>query len=149
MPRRWRGSTSYLQIVASLVFIGAGAGSTFVALTSASLAEVAPADAGAASGLVNVSQQIGAALGLAVLVTVFGSLTGHAQLQSGTGSTASRSQVVHALDTVFGVGALFTLAALVTVLIGIRGAGAKSAAPVLSVESDDEFVEPMLEPIEA
>ena len=81
-------STSYLQIVVSLVLIGAGSGISFVALTSASLAEVAPGDAGAASGLVNVSQQIGAALGLAVLVTIFDALTGHAQLQSGTGSSA-------------------------------------------------------------
>ena len=62
---------SYLQIVVSLVLIGAGSGTAFVALTSASLAEVARSDAGAASGLVNVSQQIGAALGLAVLVTIF------------------------------------------------------------------------------
>ena len=50
-----------------------------MSLTSASLADVAPEDAGAASGLVNVSQQLGAALGLAVLVTVFGVVTGHAQ----------------------------------------------------------------------
>jgi MFS family permease len=113
--------TGYLQIVVSLVLIGAGSGTSFVALTAASLAEVAPGDAGAASGLVNVSQQIGAALGLAVLVTIFDALDGHVQLQPGTGSSVHAAGVIHALDAVFGVGALFALAALVTVVVGIQG----------------------------
>ena len=72
----------YGQIVVSMVLIGAGMGISFVSLTSASLADVAPEDAGAASGLVNVSQQLGGALGLAVLVTAFDAVTGHAQLGS-------------------------------------------------------------------
>ena len=75
--------TPYSQIVVSLVLIGAGSGMTLVALTSASLADVEPEIAGAASGLVNVSQQLGAAVGLAVLVTVFNSLAGHGQLVPG------------------------------------------------------------------
>ena len=93
-------------------------GTAFVALTSASLAEVAKNDAGAASGLVNVSQQIGAALGLAVLVTVFEALTGHVQLRTGMGTSTAAVTVVHALDAVFGIGALFAVAGLVTVLVG-------------------------------
>ena len=55
-------------------------------LTTAGLAGVEPADAGAASGLVNVTQQVGAALGLAVLVTVLGAAAGHAQLKAGPAS---------------------------------------------------------------
>ncbi len=109
-------STSYLQIVASLVLIGAGSGMTFVSLTNASLHEVEPATAGAASGLVNVSQQLGAAVGLAVLVTAFNALAGKAQLTAGAGASA----IVHPLDDIFGVAALFTLGALATVLTGIR-----------------------------
>ena len=61
---------------------------TLVALTSASLADVEPDIAGAASGLVNVSQQLGAAVGLAVLVTIFNSLAGHGRLVPG--ATAQR-----------------------------------------------------------
>ena len=129
----------------SLVLIGAGSGTTFVALTSASLADVAPGDAGAASGLVNVSQQIGAALGLAVLVTAFDALTGHAGLETGTGSTAAQATVVHAIDAVFAMGALFTMAALVTVLVGIRVRPAGTTAPAPSRAGDDELGEPLLE----
>ncbi len=137
--------TSYLQIVASLVLIGAGSGIAFVALTSASLAEVAPADAGAASGLVNVSQQIGAALGLAVLVTIFDALTSHAQLHSGTGTSAHAANVVHAIDVVFGLGAVFGLAALVTVLVGIKVAHV-APSPAVPTHSPDPGIE-MAEPL--
>jgi len=131
--------TGYLQIVVSLVLIGAGSGTTFVALTSASLAEVAPDDAGAASGLVNVSQQIGAALGLAVLVTIFDALSGHGQLQHGTGSSAHLATVVHALDVVFGFGALFALAALVMVLVGIESTRSDPAVSTTPPEGSEEM----------
>jgi MFS family permease len=109
-------STSYFQIVVSLVLIGAGSGMTFVSLTTASLADVEPDVAGAASGLVNVSQQIGAAVGLAVLVTAFNSLAGHVQIASGVDS----AHIVHSFDLIFGASALFSLASLVTVLAGVR-----------------------------
>ena len=135
--------TSYLQIVLSLVLIGAGSGTSFVALTSASLAEVDPGDAGAASGLVNVSQQIGAALGLAVLVTIFDALTGHAQLQPGTGSSAHAATVVHALDAVFGFGALFALAALATVVVGIQRPRTEAAPVTLAPEGAEDVVRPL------
>jgi EmrB/QacA subfamily drug resistance transporter len=116
LATRVGAGSSYLQIVGCLVLIGAGSGLTFVALTSASLAEVEPGIAGAASGLVNVSQQLGAAVGLAVLVTVFNAVSGHAALVPGAGAHA----VVHSLHVIFAVAALFALAALVTIAAGVR-----------------------------
>ena len=65
--------SGYLALLAPLVIFGAGNGLAFVPLTTAALDGVDPRDAGAASGLVNVMQQLGGSLGLAVLVTVFGS----------------------------------------------------------------------------
>ena len=56
-----------------LLLFGIGNGLAFVPLTTAALDGVEAKDAGAASGLVNVMQQVGGSLGLAVLVTVFGS----------------------------------------------------------------------------
>ena len=64
--------SAYGALVGPLLMFGLGNGLAFVPLTTAALDGVAPADAGAASGLVNVMQQVGGALGLAVLVTVFG-----------------------------------------------------------------------------
>ena len=46
-----------------------GMGMTFVPLTLVATAGVEPADAGLASGVFNTSQQVGGALGLAILAT--------------------------------------------------------------------------------
>ena len=131
---RGRGSP-YSQIVLCLVLIGAGSGMTLVALTSASLADVEPDIAGAASGLVNVSQQLGAAVGLAVLVTIFNSLAGHGRLVPGATTSAS----VHSLDDVFAVAALFAVGALATVVFGVRRPSevrAQAPEPVQSLEHE-------------
>ena len=117
LSTRLHAGASYGQIVICLVLLGLGSGTSLVSLTSASLAGVEPADAGAASGLVNVMQQIGAALGLAVLVTVLDATSGRSQLGVGVGATAS---LVHGLDVTFAVAALFALAALVLVATLVR-----------------------------
>src|SRR5579863_4079238 len=108
---------SYLRILVSLVLLGLGSGTALVPLTTAGLSGVEPGEAGAASGLVNVTQQMGAALGLAVLVTVLSATAGHAQLKAGVTSTTA---LVHGLDVTFGVAALFGLAALAMVSLLVR-----------------------------
>ena len=109
--------TSYPQILMGLVLLGLGSGTSLVSLTTAALADVAPEDAGAASGVVNLIQQVGAALGLAVLVTVMDAATGRARLRPGGGGPTA---VVHGLDVTFGAAALFAAAALVMVAALIR-----------------------------
>jgi EmrB/QacA subfamily drug resistance transporter len=115
--------SSYLTILASLLLFGAGNGLSFVTLTSASLAGVAGADAGAASGLVNVTQQLGGTVGVAVLVTVFGSAAKHAAAHplAGASQMAQVNQAfVYAADRAFIAGTLFLLAAMVLVAAVIR-----------------------------
>ena len=63
-----------------LLIMGVGMGAAFTPLTTAGIAGVAPADAGAASGLVNVAHQLGGAIGVAVLVTVFEGAGGEGDL---------------------------------------------------------------------
>ena len=103
-------STPYSQLLLSLILIGAGMGLSFVSLTTAALHGVDPADAGAASGLVNVAQQLGAALGLAVLVSVFN------RVHAGPGSILS----IHGLHITFAVAAGFALAALLVIALVVR-----------------------------
>jgi MFS family permease len=50
--------------------IGLGIGTAFMPLLTMAMADVPPADAGLGSGITNVSQQLGGALGLAVLSTI-------------------------------------------------------------------------------
>jgi EmrB/QacA subfamily drug resistance transporter len=129
---------SYSQVFVLLVLMGFGSGTALVPMTSAGLAGVAPGDAGAASGLVNVTQQVGAALGLAVLVTVLSGAAGHAQLKAGVGATTS---LVHGLDLTFGVAALFGIAALVMVALLVRLPAADADAATRPVQSESEEFE--------
>ncbi|MFL5940870.1 MAG: DHA2 family efflux MFS transporter permease subunit, partial [Gaiellaceae bacterium] len=62
---------SYLgDLLPGFLLIGFGIGFSFVPISIAALAGVQAAEAGLASGLINTSQQIGGALGLAVLSTI-------------------------------------------------------------------------------
>ena len=63
-------------IAVPLMLLGAGVGPAFIPLTAAGIAGVAAEDAGAASGLVNVSHQLGGSVGVAVMVTVFAGADG-------------------------------------------------------------------------
>lgn len=63
-------STSYLGVLGPLAAIGIGMGTAFVPLTLTAVAGVEPGLAGLASALLNTGQQIGGAVGLAVLSTI-------------------------------------------------------------------------------
>jgi EmrB/QacA subfamily drug resistance transporter len=131
-------STSYGQLLVSLILIGAGMGLSFVSLTTGALVGVAPADAGAASGLINVAQQLGAALGLAVLVTVFDSVTTLSRSSglSAAGAESARTALTHGMDITFGVGGAFALAALTVVATLVRSPARK---PELVPEAELEM----------
>jgi EmrB/QacA subfamily drug resistance transporter len=127
---------SYPRILVGLVLVGLGSGTALVPLTTAGLSGVEPGDAGAASGLVNVMQQVGAALGLAVLVTVLSAAARHAQLQAGAGGT---SALVHGLDVTFGVAALFGLLAFVMVGFLVRMPATARDGAVGTERAREEF----------
>jgi EmrB/QacA subfamily drug resistance transporter len=62
--------TYLADLLPGFLLIGVGLGFAFVPVSIAALAGVTGKDAGLASGLINTSQQIGGALGLAILTTV-------------------------------------------------------------------------------
>jgi EmrB/QacA subfamily drug resistance transporter len=101
-------SSDYLSgVLGPMLLLGAGMGVAFVPLTMASLAGVRPQESGAASSMVNVTQQVGGSLGLAILVTAY--------------STAIKHQsVVHAMGSAFTLAAIFDLIALLIVVVIIR-----------------------------
>jgi EmrB/QacA subfamily drug resistance transporter len=75
---------SYLgDLLPGFLLVGFGIGFAFVPISIAALAGVQSAEAGLASGLINTSQQIGGALGIAALSTIASSRTDSA-LAGGT-----------------------------------------------------------------
>ncbi|WP_433572648.1 MFS transporter [Streptomyces sp. CA-251247] len=65
-------STYLGSILGPMLIFSLGMGMQFVSLTLMAVSGVAPAETGAASGLLNATQQVGGSLGLSILVTVFG-----------------------------------------------------------------------------
>jgi EmrB/QacA subfamily drug resistance transporter len=116
-------ATGYLPgVVGPMILFGAGMGLAFVPLTTASLAGVRPADAGAAASMVNVTQQVGGALGLAVLVSVFGAASaGRAGSGGGTTATGAHEMLVHGMASAFTVATGFDAVALL-ILAGAAAA---------------------------
>ena len=106
-----------------MMLLGIGMGLVFVPLTTASLAGVAPADSGAASSMVNVMQQVGGALGLAVLVAVFGTASRNAAGHPLPGLTAAaqgQHVLAHGMAAAFGLAAIFNVASLLVIVALIR-----------------------------
>ena len=101
--------TAYFpHLFAAVLLVGLGAATAFTPLLTMALANVPASDAGIGSGIVNVSQQVSAALSVAVLGAV----------SSGRSATllAHGSSVLNALDG--GYRLAFTIA-LTSVLLGL------------------------------
>ena len=69
------GGSYVADLLPGFLLIGVGLGFSFVPISIAALAGVEPAEAGLASGLINTSQQIGGAIGIAALSTIATSRT--------------------------------------------------------------------------
>ncbi len=132
---RLSGSSTYLEVLLPVVLFGAGNGLAIVSLTSSSLAGVRREDAGAASGLVNVMQQAGGALGLAVLVSVFGSAGRVVGAQS---PLAARAAFVTGADHAFAASTVFVGATVLILAVAIRGR--RAAARVAAAADLPEWV---------
>lgn len=105
-------ASDYFSAVAlPMALLGIGQGLTLSPLTVAGVAGVAAEDAGAASGLVNVSHQLGGSLGLALLVLVFAGSNGQRGL--------ARADLAHRVACSLGAGAVLLLLALLVVLLCI------------------------------
>jgi len=111
-------------VLGPMLLLGAGMGVAFVPLTMASLAGVRPQDSGAASSMVNVTQQVGGSLGLAILVTAFATATRNAigppSARLTSLAQAHQQVIVHGMATAFTLAAVFDVLALLIVLVVIR-----------------------------
>ncbi|MEU6544772.1 MFS transporter [Streptomyces sp. NPDC046859] len=65
-------STYLGSVLGPMLVFSLGMGMEFVSLTLMALSDVTPEETGAASGLLNATQQVGGSLGLSILVTMYG-----------------------------------------------------------------------------
>src|SRR5215217_6188610 len=133
-------SGSLTGILGPMLLFGLGMGLLFVPLTIIAVSGVAPHEAGAASSLLNVTQQVGGSLGLSILVTVFGTASRNeaasqvARLlqsaspedqarfrQTGQLPAALADQVLaHGISTAFQLAVVFAALALAIALAVVR-----------------------------
>ncbi|MFJ9634305.1 MFS transporter [Streptomyces sp. NPDC101175] len=127
-------------VLGPMLVFGFGMGLNFVTLTITAVSGVAPNEAGAASALLNATQQVGGSLGLSILTTVFGSASrdeakkqlpkfltdGSAEQKAEFGKTHQlpapwgHDVLAHGISTAFVPAAAMAVLALVTAWLVIR-----------------------------
>jgi len=109
-------ATAYAPgVLVPMLLFGLGAGFTMVPLSLTILAGVRPEESGAASGTLQTMQQVGGALGTAVLLTVFSSATRH----PAPGESA-HTLFAHGVSAAMGVGAGLVTVALAVIVTLVR-----------------------------
>ena len=105
------------DILGPELLAAAGLGFAFVPVTIAAVAGVSDQDSGLASGLINTSQQVGGALGLAILAAV-----------ANAAGTATPHTLTEGFQNAFLVGAGIAVLGAVLAAVLIRGADAQELA---------------------
>jgi EmrB/QacA subfamily drug resistance transporter len=105
-----------VDLLPGFLLVGVGLGFSFVPVSIAALAGVQPMEAGLASGLINTTQQIGGALGVAVMTSIFTSVSEDA-IKDGT---APLQAAVDGYSLAFWAGAVFAVISVIVTLVVVR-----------------------------
>jgi EmrB/QacA subfamily drug resistance transporter len=108
--------TYVLDVLPSMLMLGLGGAISFNPLLLAAMSDVDPTESGLASGIVNTSQMMGGALGLAVLASLAASRTSSLEA-AGRDAAAALNGGYH---LAFAIGTAFALAAVGLTLALIR-----------------------------
>ena len=121
------GGSYVTDLLPGFLLIAVGLGFSFVSISIAALAGVRHADAGLASGLFNTSQQVGGALGVAVLSTVATSRTDNAT----SAGSALPSALTDGFEAAFIGGAAIAFAGVLVSLLLVRRRDLAAGQPEL------------------
>jgi EmrB/QacA subfamily drug resistance transporter len=106
------------DVLPALVITGLGLGTAFVSTSIGALEGVEERDAGLASGLINTAQQVGGALGVAVLSSVAVSRTG--DVLAGDPTAGRAAALTAGFEVALRVGAAFAAAGAVAGFVLVR-----------------------------
>lgn len=104
----------WVDLLPAFILMPIGMGMTFMPTMVAATSGVPADEAGLASGLINTAQQMGGAVGLAVLTGVATSIT------AGAAHMGTLAALVHGYDRAFLVGVIFVVFSLILALTVIR-----------------------------
>jgi EmrB/QacA subfamily drug resistance transporter len=140
-------NASYVRdLLPVMVLLGVGAGLVFPSVMTLAMSAATPEDSGLASGLVNTSQQVGGALGLAVLATLASTRTN--TLHARGASTASA--LTGGYHLAFTIAAALVIVAVVVAAVWLpaptrlrlaEGPAAEDVAPEETAEEDLAYAE--------
>jgi hypothetical protein len=134
----FRGASTHASYVHNLlpamVPLGIGAGLAFPALMTLAMSTATAEDSGLVSGLVNTTQQVGGALGLAVLATLSSS---HTSALRGAGDSTA-SALTGGYHLAFGIGAALVGVGIVLAGVVLKSESATSAE---TAETETELEE--------
>ncbi|MHB9861084.1 MFS transporter [Streptomyces sp. YIM S03343] len=152
------GSSYASTILPGMILLGLGMGTAFMPAMSLATLGVEPRDAGVASAMVNTSQQVGGAIGTALLNTIAASAT-TAYITDHIAGAASKSQaqlvqlqgMVHGYTTAIwlAVGMLVLASAIVVTLVNAGRPGSGVAAGSKLAESGEEAEDAVTVPVVA
>ena len=109
--------TYFADLFGGFMLVGIGLGFSFVPVSIAALAGIPPREAGLASGLINTSQQIGGALGVAILTTV---ATTHTDSLLKENPSAPGQALTSGFALAFWVAAAFAAAGVIATFVTLR-----------------------------
>ena len=116
-----------VDVLPVMLLLGAGTGLSFPAVLTMALADATTSDTGLRSGLVNTTQQVGPAIGLAILATVSAN---HSQHALAAGHTLGQA-LTSGYHLAFLLGATFVLAGLALAIALLKPAVPKTAPDLL------------------
>jgi hypothetical protein len=129
------------DILGPSLLAATGLGFAFVTTTIAAVSGVRDEESGLASGLINTSQQIGGALGLAVLATIANTRTDSVMASAGGDPSALTNALTEGFQAAFLGGAVIAALGLVLTLVLIRNRDSRAHVELGSAPAPERLVE--------
>lgn len=118
---------SYVSdLLGPMVIAAVGLGFAFVPVTIAAVSNISADDSGLASGLINTSQQVGGALGLAILGTIASSRTNDLIAGAHGDPSALPNALTEGFQNAFLAGAGFAVLGIIMTLVLVRGSDSRA-----------------------
>jgi EmrB/QacA subfamily drug resistance transporter len=122
------------DLLGPMVIAAVGLGFAFVPVTIAAVSNISADDSGLASGLINTSQQVGGALGLAVLGTIASTRTNDLVASAQGNPAALPDALTEGFQLAFLAGAGFAVLGIIATLVLVRGADSRAIVGVEAAE---------------